>query len=302
MLTLKNKIFISLLSLLFLTACEKQIKIDLPYEGDKLVLNALIMNDSLVYARITSSSEIRNIINYPTPPGAKADLYENDLLKETLSIKNIGGTDYFVSTLRAQQGKKYTIKVTATGLAAAEGSAIIPGVANFIPADFRLVNNNNSSQAKVTIKITDAPGVKNYYRLRLYDADTNRVATGPRYLINKNFQFYFRVDNLVSNTAFDILSDNSYGQVVFSDDKFDGKEVSLTVNIESYFNSGTDDYLATELTSLSEDAYRYIQSRNNQLDNDGNPFVEPVVVYNNIKGGYGIAGGMAMGMRVIKQQ
>ena len=61
-------------------------------------------------------------------------------------------------------------------------------------------------------------------------------------------------------------------------------------------------YIAPELVHLSKDSYRYLQSRENQFNNEDNPFTEAVVVYNNIKGGYGIVGGMADSITVIRKQ
>ena len=287
-------------SLLFFLSCEKEVKIDLPYEGDKIVVNSFIMKDSLIYARLTNSSQISNRNYFPVPAGAKIDLYENDVFKETTTVKNIYGREYFVSSSKAIAGKKYTLKATATGLDNAEGSDTIPQKASFAPVEFKQTTSGNNEKAKLVITINDPAGQKNYYRLRLYGADTNRSATGPRFIIDKYDFYYFKVDNLASNNDFDIFGDYDYRQIYFTDDKFDGRNVSLTVNL-NYFPSSIS-YIAPELVHLSRDSYRYLQSRDNQFNNEDNPFTEAVVVYNNIKGGYGIVGGMADSITVVRKQ
>jgi len=288
------------IALLFFTACEKPINIDLPYEGNKIVINSLIIRDSLIYARLTNSSQLSNSSFFPVPAGAKIDLYENDLFKETLVRRNIYGKDYFVSLSKSAEGKKYTLKASATGLDNAEGSDVIPPKPSFTEVEFKQTSTGNNQRAKLVITINDPAGEKNYYRLRLYGADTNTSPIGSRFIIDKQDYQYFKVDNLASNSDFDIFGDYDYSQIYFTDDKFDGRNVSLTVNVE-YFSSA-DLYIAPELVHLSRDSYRYLQSRENQFNNEGNPFTEAVVVYNNINGGYGIVGGMADSIKVVRKQ
>ena len=287
-------------SLFLFPSCEKEVHIDLPYEGNKIVVNSFILKDSLIYARLTNSSQLSSFNNFPIPAGAKIDLYEDDVFKETMTRRNIFQREYFVSLSKAISGKKYTLKASATGLDNAEGSDTIPQKASFTPVEFKQTSTGNDQKAKLVININDPAGQKNYYRLRLYGADTNHQSTGPRLLIHKHYYHYFKVDNLASNNDFDIFGDFEYWQIYFTDDEFDGRNVSLTINFD-YFSSSIM-YIAPELVHLSRDSYRYLQSRDNQFNNEDNPFTEAVVVYNNIKGGYGIVGGMADSITLVRKQ
>ena len=287
-------------SLFFFPSCEKEVKIDLPYEGNKIVVNSFIMKDSLMYARLTNSSQLAGSNNFPIPAGAKIDLYEDDVFKETMTRKNIFGREYFVSVSKASSAKKYTLKASATGLDNAEGSDTIPKKASFTPVEFRQINSGNDEKAKLVITINDPAGQKNYYRLRIYGADSSHQSTGPRLLPNKQYYHYFKVDNLTSNNDFDIFGDIDHWQIYFTDDEFDGRNASLIVNLNNFSSSVL--YIAPELVHLSRDSYRYLQSRDNQFNNEDNPFTEAVVVYNNIKGGYGIVGGMADSITVVRKQ
>ncbi|MBI5856215.1 MAG: DUF4249 domain-containing protein [Sphingobacteriales bacterium] len=295
------KLAAALLSVIvLLTACEKEVKINLPYEGNKIVLNSLIFSDSLIYARVTNSSELSNTRNFPVPAGAKIDLYENDVFRQTMGTINIYGNSWFVSSFRSVRGRKYTLKASATGLADAEGSDIIPAKPSLRGESYRIINSNGSEKAKVVIRINDPVGEKNYYRLRVYAADTNYISTGPRILVDKSGTEYFRVDKLVSNAAFDIFGDNEYRQIYFTDDQFNGNEISLTIELGYYPSSHL--YIAPELTAITRDAYRYLQSRENYSINDGNPFTEAIITYNNISGGYGIVGGLSDSLVLIRKQ
>ena len=287
-------------SLFFFPSCEKTVNIDLPYEGNKIVVNSFMMKDSLIYARLTNSSQLASRNNFPIPAGAKIDLYEDDVFKETMTRRNIYNSEYFISMSKAISGKKYTLKASATGLDNAEGSDTIPQKPSFTPVEFKQANTGNDEKAKLVININDPARQKNYYRLRLYRADTNTQSTGPRFRVDKQYYHYFKVDNLTNNNDFDIFGDFEYWQIYFTDDEFDGRNVSLTVNL-NYFPSAIM-YIAPELVHLSRDSYRYLQSRDNQFNNVDNPFTEAVVVYNNIKGGYGIVGGMADSITVVRKQ
>jgi len=48
-----------------------------------------------------------------------------------------------------------------------------------------------------------------------------------------------------------------------------------------------------ELLHVTEDFYRYQQSIRLQQENDGNPFAQPVQVFSNVQGGYGLFAGAA---------
>lgn len=280
-------------------SCEKDINIDLPYEGNKIVLNALMLRDSTIYVRLTSSSELNSGNNFPVPAGARVDLYENDIFKETLSRRIINGREFFASSFPSQLGKKYTCKASATGMDAAEGADVIPAKPSFYGEEFKEVTVNGSRTYRLKIRVIDPPGTGNYYRLRLYEADTNTSAQGPRVIINKNQFFSFTINNFSDGSTSDLFGDNFYRQLYFTDETFDGREISLTVDV-SYYGGST--YIAPELVQLTRDAYRYLQSRETQRNNDGNPFSEAVVVYNNVKGGYGIVGGMADSLTAVRLQ
>jgi hypothetical protein len=258
------------------------------------------MKDSLIYARVTSSSALtNNNPGFPIPAGAKIDLYENNVLKETMTRKTIYSTEYFVSSFKSIAGKKYTLKASATGLTNAEGFDIIPVKPSFEKTEFKEVLSNNTVTGRLVLKIKDPASVKNYYRFRVYYADTNIAATGPRVLINKQGYYYFSTNNFTSNDVFGLLGDTESRQLLFSDDQFDGKDVTLTINLSVY--SGIPTYIAPELVNLSAETYKYLKSKDNQQINDGNPFTEAVIVYNNIIGGYGIVGGMADSTAIFRK-
>ena len=291
----------TLLCVLFFCSCEQNINITLPYNGDKIVVSAILTNDSLVYAHITkSASTEKDVTSFEELQGCNAELYENDILKETLKENILLGKRYYISTLKIKNNTKYKIKVSHSGLNSVEGADLIPSKPFFVPIDYwKLTTTTDTLRPyKLTLKIKDSPGMKNYYRMRIFSASYN--TTTKRYTINKNNDLSFGIDNFVDQGGIfgsfdDHLSRTSY----FTDETFDGQEITLTISLRVMTNERI--YIAPEVAQLSRDAYLYFDSKRKQVSSEDNPFAEAVVVYNNIKNGYGIVGGVADSVAVIKR-
>ena len=279
----------------------KEIKIKLPYAGDKIVINAIITNDSIVYAHITKSAAIQtNLTSFEELPGCKADIYENDIFKETLTEKVINAKRYYVSAFKVKSAHKYSIKVSLPGLQNAEGSDEVPVKPAFLPLDYWKLNNSPDSTKpyKVTLKLKDIAGAKNYYRLRIFPASYN--TNTRRYTISRNSSLNFSIDNFTKqNNFFESFGDNLNRIIYFTDETFDGQEITLTISLGTMSSERL--YIAPELVTLSEQSFKYFNSKEKQINNEDNPFAEAVMVYNNIKGGYGIVGGMADSIAVVRR-
>jgi hypothetical protein len=86
---------------------------------------------------------------------------------------------------------------------------------------------------------------------------------------------------------------------IFSDELFQGKEYTLNVYIrhdrfDGALSEGGSDYVRSyvkaEIHTLSEKLYRGLNSRELASGTIGDAFVEPVKVYSNMQGGYGLFG------------
>lgn len=280
-------------------ACQKQVNIDLPYEGNKLVVNCLFFQDSIFAARVTSSSEIKYILDYTIPNSSQVTLYEDGIYKENMEVKTINFKTYFVSKTLAKNGKTYTLKASAPGFEPIEGVDITPDAPVFSAYNYVSNKNGINSNSKINITIKDIPGANDYYLLRLYAADTNKSTIGTRYTISAYSQYYFQLDQVTNSSALSLFGDNFDNIAIFSDEIFNGKEITLQATVSDYSDK---DYIAIELVHLTKDSYRYIKSVNDQSNIDGNPFAEPVTIYSNIKNGYGIVGGQSKVIQYAKKQ
>ncbi len=280
------------------SSCEKTVNVTIPYEGDKIVLNTFMRQDSFIYTQVTKSLKLSQNNNFTTPAGTMVQLYKNGSFVENMTAFNIYGNVFFKSSLPAAPNGIYTIKASATGLASVEGTDTLPSKANSTAISYKVVDlGNNDREDRIKIKINDPQGERNYYRVTIYTADTNTSATGPRYIIY-DFKNRFTADITGANSGGFLGGDESR-EVLFTDEQFNGKEV--VINISSGDNVGRN-YRVIEVVALSKAAYRYIVSTNAQSNSSGDPFAEATIVYNNIINGFGIVAGTAAEIHILKKQ
>jgi hypothetical protein len=276
-------IIAAMLAFIFLfTACEKRANVELPYEGDKIVVNTFIQADSPVYIRVTQSqpATVLNDLAFRELSQAQVTLLENGQQFAPLNWQVIGGRGYFVSDIPARPGKRYTVNVSATGLTAVDGSDTIPSQPSIRDLFARKTGNS------VRFILADAGREKNYYRVRIYRADTVNGVLSP------SEKLEFRVDPSLSNNFGDLMSDSYYRDVLINDDRINGKALQLVLQTRSDVNF---DHLIAEVCALTEGGYKYFRSVNSQTENgqdSANVLGQAIKVYSNVQNGYGIVAGM----------
>ncbi|WP_298735861.1 DUF4249 domain-containing protein [uncultured Chitinophaga sp.] len=268
--------------IILLTACEKRANVELPYEGDKIVVNTMVQADSPVYVRVTQSqpATILNDLAFKELPQAHVTLLENGLPFASLSWQVIGGRGYFVSDIPAKPGKRYAVHVAATGLDPVYGSDTIPRQPDIRDLFARKTGNS------VRLTLSDPGSEQNYYRVRIYRADSVNGELRP---VEK---LEFRVDPSLTNNFGDLMSDSYYEDVLLNDDRINGKALQLVLQTRFDVNF---EYLIAEVCALTAGGYKYLRSVNNQEENgqDGsNVLGQTISVYSNITNGYGIVAGI----------
>ena len=143
----------------------------------------------------------------------------------------------------------------------------------------------------LSFKLHDLVENSNYYQigLALYTEDS---VTGA---LTYSRELYFSCDDpmLVENHV-DLMGEGSdFRSLRFSDESIDGMDYlvklsgSLFFSMNSYDTTGiTQMYLV--VNTLSKDEYLYRKTYEQGSINEENPFVEPVMLYSNVKDGIGI--------------
>jgi hypothetical protein len=277
------RIFIySILLVVIFSGCEKESKIKIPYEGDKIVLNSFIQPDSLIYVRVTASKPVRESgdLAFPELSNAIVTLYEDGVALPATQRVLINGRGYFVSEQAAVEGKRYSISIASDGLTDVSGADSTP-----VRPQIRNAQAQRSIN-RVRFSLTDNATEKNYYRIRVYNADST---VNGELVKNKTDTVKCRLDPAFGNFL-DIIGDTYYSEILLSDERINGKDVTFVMQTEKEVTAS---HMIVEVSALSEGAYKYLLATSSQRQKDENDFVlDPVNIYSNIQNGYGIVAGV----------
>ncbi|RAJ10789.1 uncharacterized protein DUF4249 [Chitinophaga skermanii] len=271
-------LFLLLVASFTTQSCEKTVNLDVPYEGDKLVLNSFIQPDSVIYLRVTVSGKPSNT-SFAEVTNAKVQLMENDV-EIPVTFQRIKGFGYYVSTEKAKLGKQYKYVVGASGLDEVSGRDTLPH------APFINLLRARKGGIRARFYLHDRPRVKEYYRVRMYAGDSSAVTHKIEPKVVKKFRF----DPSYSNAFTDIATENYYDYALITDERFDGKDTPVVLQLQEAHKAK--DFIVVEVTSLTETAYQYLKSLDQQRMDEGNVLVEPTRVYSNVLNGYGIVAGV----------
>ncbi|MDR1755543.1 MAG: DUF4249 domain-containing protein [Culturomica sp.] len=166
------------------------------------------------------------------------------------------------------------------------------------------------SYLRTLVTLADKPEEKNYYRIIVrsetdytysYQKWDETVVTGESEY-RQTHEVYVDREVLFNNNVGNVLAgdeEDARMYRIFSDELFAGREYTLNVyvqldrTLEEWGNSGytyevTGQRVTIEILTLSENLFRHLRSV--ELAYIENNFSEPVKIYTNITGGYGIFG------------
>jgi Domain of unknown function (DUF4249) len=286
---------------LFMASCEKEIKVDVPPHEPRLVINSSTMQGETMKVSVGKSVGVVEYNNRKSQiiPDATV-IVTVDGVSHTLQYDEMQQT--YMSDITVTQGKTYQLKVRVKGFPDAEATAVMPEIVTL--SSIRVVpqvrnTNDYGLQDELTLEFTDPATVGDYYMLNIntfpYMGNPDSAGyygyynysscvTSPDPSIEENFGDPFSEQDCLSSNA-----------IYFNDQLFNGgrKELKLYVQtgmLDGYSTSPNGDTIhpRIELYHLTEGYYKYLKATKYALDNEGNPFAEPISIYTNIKNGYGI--------------
>ncbi|MGK7397511.1 MAG: DUF4249 domain-containing protein [Candidatus Cyclobacteriaceae bacterium M3_2C_046] len=285
--------------IVFIMACETIVDIEVPYDQDKLSVQSYFNPDSSWVVFINNSRYILGTEDYQTINNAAVEIFENDIMVSQLIWDEQGY--YRSQDHQPGIGPTYRIEVQAPGYEAVSAQASIPAPVQLsrVTVDTtQIINRDYNQFFKMKIEFKD-PAQTNYYKIlakverielvagQYWDGTTYRDTT---YRYQQNYYPYLE--------ALDpSIDDEQYGDGILLDDsRFNGKDFVLECLINMYDLKGlsgfiNDTDLSVLLQHVSEEKYLFEKSAGLQDENDGNPFAEPVPVFNNIHNGFGIFAG-----------
>ena len=285
--------------LLSLAACETVVDIDLPEGQSKLTLNALFGPDSIMNVSLYPSKEALESGNYLAIENATITVSGTD---GQVATTNKLGIDVFTLesvyklAIKAKAGVVYTITASAEGYAPVVSVTSIPEPVDIVRVDTGTVFTDGYEEGQLSITLTDPSRIGNLYELKFYV-----LIYYPDTLDGKLIYYPTTQEVYAYSRNNDFFNSDYSSELIFTDELFDGKTYTALVN---YYNEFKDDggdstqitdylssYLVTELRSLSTDYFAFKSSYSRYQFSTGDPFAQPVQVYDNIDGGFGIFAG-----------
>lgn len=282
----------TLLISVLLFGCELAVDVDVPVERRRLTLNSFFTPDSVWKAHVLLSRHVLdNSQHYDSVTNASIMIYQEGQPLQTLT--HVGYGEYRSTTGSILPGVPYEIRADVPGYASVRSQSAVPE-----PVAIRDLNvtyekiNDWAKDATFSFKFTDRPNETNYYEIKL--------------IVYRKFKYFNGLDSVESineyatyiesdDPAFQNENDGFYDGLIFKDVLFEGKEVNVkfktTVGIRYPSDDQEEFRYTVYLRTLSEDYYQYMTTSSLQEYTSGDPFAQPVTVYNNIENGFGIFAG-----------
>jgi len=269
------KYFISLLTLISLSACESDVSlVNLPEFKQKLAISAFISpSETISYFFVTSNKNLYGELNTEEPLGNLTGFISNDSIEVALETVETG---FKISheKMPIKYGKTYELRVSSENGLSAEATCTVPERRSFsLKADTLSVVQQYSPgqtyrQMNIIISFTDYPGEVNFYRL------------AGEYI---GYHTYPGSDEITKHSESLWLEND-----LFNDNGMDGKEITQSItgfsNSFYYYDSAL---IKIYLFNTEKSYYLYHKSMNN-YNNSENPFSEVTPVFSNVTGGLGI--------------
>lgn len=282
------------------TFCTKIIEIDVPSHEPVLVVNSLFTDGQRIRVHLSKTASAFDY-STPTVENGLVRLFCNDEEIDTLIFNN----GYYYSDVVALRNEKYSLFVSVPDMESVSSEDIIPEktlIESYVHRDSIMMDDNNHPVMQLELEFTDKPG-PNFYELSVI-ADYYVAGFNYRHSVG----FKYSTDPVLVSTG---LLDYYAESIVFTDELFDGEQTSIKANYwiqtgEMPLIGEGPEYgyiLFVSLRSISESYYNYIRKQIiYQYSLESNIFTglpDPVHMYSNITGGYGIFAGYSSDNKTI---
>ncbi len=278
---MKKLIYILFSLLVFITSCESDAEVEVPFEPVKLVLSTFLNPDADTNFVYLSKSD---------PVFDKGSIFSDDLIIEDGIVKISDGTNEITlrydNTARAYYFRKNELDIDFNKTYAVSATASNQTInASVKSIDSNEVNINNVTidsiikddgflgktiTYKVRFNFNDPISEENYYR----------VSIVPTYLAFDG-----------SFTEYEYSTNDIYSDILLTDASRNGGTITINTEYDSYnYGFGDFSFVAFKIyvSKIDADSYKYYRSLQNYTGED--PFSEPSLIYTNVPNGLGLVG------------
>jgi len=295
------KHFATIVSVCFaLMSCQLVKEVDVTAPPPSLVVNSLFESDTTWRVFIGRSTHVLDSTAFRIPEGElHVSIIKNNT--DVIELEEVFNSNIkeFQVLARSQPGETYSITVTCAGFPPAHATSRAPSIVEIASAHLdsaHLIPENYYGPASIPIEFTfqDPPDQKDYY-LPLMEVKTNWKRYNPQTKEYEDFIQWIpcRLTEIPPGAG---LSSAERPVQVISDELFNGKLHSVRLYATKLFSSSSEEPTypwRLYVMHINEDYYRYWKSVSLQRDTDDNPLAQPVQIFTNIEGGYGIFAGSA---------
>ena len=288
-------LFLSILALLSLTNCTKEIDFDAQDIAPRIVVNSLFTNDSVWAANISRSVGVLDTTSYTNIDNASVVIYDGNANLVTTLTHQSDGLYTSLSGASPLANESYTIEVIAPGYTTVNATNAIPSAVPIYEIDtVSSTNNNDQTILETTINFQDPPETDNYYMVEVlvkgtwideWEEDTIEFREPLEISCN---DLNIETINSFNSGGFE----NTYFYIMLKDQNFNGEDYSLTFSVINYAElKDMELFGEIRLVNTSEAYFNYLKSFNMYQNTINNPFATPVQVYSNVNNGMGIFAG-----------
>lgn len=303
--------------LLLLSSCEQIVELDLdtyePALSANIVLSTNAGATNLYLGRAVS---IQDEAVYPALSEAVATLTASNGQSFGLDFaENItsqwegqfpGGSisRYRTEDILVFPGATYSLALSHPGFPALSAEVKVPdfiGSYSVALKDFIPDEDTDAQNALLEIGFQDNADSEDFYELIAYTSGLDSILVSGfayyLYFLDNPFPVDFSTDN-------NLFEDSWRSSLLINDNTFNGDLFHFSVQVQAYpYSDGQGNTyfepITLELRHISESYYRYYRTLRQQHRANGDPFAEPVLVYNNINGGKGIMAAYSSQFKVI---
>lgn len=266
--------------------CQRVLPIELPYEGDRLVVYMILAPDQALSAKVTRTAPPTGV--QPSTwevSDALFEVWENGQILDTLHFDV--GQEQYVSTrgVGPQMGRRYEVRVHAPGFPSVQSPAVaIPDALPILGLSLRdssfETGNSNAVGGILSATIQASPSQEGgiYFRAKSVingEEEGFALCQGGEVrggcIDPEDVRCVFAFSCLESTPA--------------------ELRLGLTTGLDNRGNGIRAEYLAVEVQSLEEGLLQYLESIGQPIGLE-QAFAEPGNLYSNLSGGYGLLGAM----------
>jgi len=272
-----NNYFVLIFLLFTFCHCEqwREVEVEIPFEGEKMVVYGTISNTGIARVEIWLTGDLNISQNISMVEGGTAEITNQD--GQTFPLRfdeNIGCVNIPISA-----NNTYFLSATYQDLSVVSTEVVIPSTTSIM--DYSIDFNGDSTELVIKTKFQDIEEDVNFYGYEI-----EKIENGV--LIEKIPVDY---NNLISDIDFNGIMDELLIQTK--------REVPIFDSDQQLIRLAYIDRLIVKLYSVSKDIDSFYTSIKNNNGEIGNQFSEQTPPVTNIINGYGYFGGIASDSIVI---